>query len=359
MKTNIKLLMSGSALALAVLGATPVLAAGTASGSTITNNVSVGYNVGGVAQTAVNASNAITVDRKINLTVAEVGSATTTVAPGQLAAVTTFTVTNTSNATLDFGLSVAEIAGGTAAHGGTDNFNAAAAPTVFVDANGNGTYEPLTDTATFMDEILADGVRTVFVVANIPAGQANASVAEVNLIAQARESGLVGTQGAVSAETAGANTAGVDTVFADLAGTAAGDIARDGRHSDDDDYTVLGTVLSVAKQSRVISDPFNLLVNPKLIPGAIVEYCIVVTNPAGGGAADSVAISDTLPAQTTAVVGFGPFLSGTYTGVVPTGTCNTDGISTPAALVGNVVSGNLGTIAAGTSRTLYFRATIN
>ena len=350
--------MTGSALALAALGATPVLAVGTDAGSTITNNVSVGYNVGGVAQTAINASNDIIVDRKINLTVAEVGSVTTTVAPGQLAAVTTFTVTNTSNATLDFGLSVAEIAGGTAAHGGTDNFNAAAAPQVFVDSNGNGTYEAGTDLATFMDEILEDGVRTVFVVANIPVGQANASVAEVNLIAQARESGVLGTQGAVSAETAGANTAGVDTVFADIAGSATGDIARDGRHSDDDDYTVLAAQLTVAKQSRVISDPFNGTTNPKLIPGAVVEYCIVVTNASGGGAADSVAISDTLPTQTVGLVGFGPFLSGTYTGVAPTGTCNADGTSTPGALAGNVVSGNLGTIATGTSRTLYFRATI-
>ena len=68
---------------------------------------------------------------------AEVGSATTTVSPGQLAAVTTFTVTNNSNATLDFALTVAQQAGSTAAHGGTDTFDTTNVK-IYVDANGNG-----------------------------------------------------------------------------------------------------------------------------------------------------------------------------------------------------------------------------
>jgi uncharacterized repeat protein (TIGR01451 family) len=344
-------------LAAGMLGATPAFAAGTASGTTITNNVSVNYSVGGVSQTALNASNNITVDRRINLTVVEVGTVTTTVAPGQTAAVTTFTVTNTSNAALDLGLSVTQPVGGTAAHGGTDNFDVTGVQ-IAVDTNGNGTYEAGTDTiVTFLDEIAADAARTVFVLGNIPAGQANGSVAEVNLVAQAREAGTAGSQGAVSTETAGANTAGVDTVFGDTAGTAAGDGARDGRHSDDDDYTVLAALLSVTKQSRVLSDPFNLAVNPKMIPGATVEYCIVVVNAAGGGAADSVAISDAIPANTTFVAG-SIRLNGTYTGTVPTGTCNGDGVA-GGSFAANTVSGNLGTIAAGNTRTLYFNVTIN
>ncbi|CAN5309827.1 hypothetical protein BH09PSE3_BH09PSE3_09470 [soil metagenome] len=196
----------------------PAFAAGTTAGSTITNTVSVGYSVGGVAQTAINASNVFTVDRKISLTVAETGTTTTTVSPGQTAAVTTFTVTNTSNATLDLGLSVAQQVGGTAQHGGTDNFDVTT-PAMYVDTNGNGVYDAGTDTAvTYLDEVAADGVRTVFVVANIPAARINGDIAGVTLTAQARESGAAGTQGAVSTETTGANTAGQDTVFADTAG---------------------------------------------------------------------------------------------------------------------------------------------
>ena len=44
-----------SLLVLAALAATPAYAAGTAAGSTITNNVTVNFQVGGVAQTAVSA----------------------------------------------------------------------------------------------------------------------------------------------------------------------------------------------------------------------------------------------------------------------------------------------------------------
>jgi uncharacterized repeat protein (TIGR01451 family) len=356
--TNIyrHLVMASGAMA-GVLGATPALAAGTTAGSTITNTATVNYQVGGVAQTAINASNNITVDRSITLTVAEVGSATTSVAPGASAQVTTFTVTNTSNDTLDLGLTVAQIAGGTAAHGGSDNFDLTGLG-AFVDTNGNGTYDAGTDlAATFLDEVAADASRTVFLVGAVPIAQVNGDVAGVTLTAQARASGSAGSQGAVIAETAGANTAGMDTVFADAAGPVAGDAARDGRASDDDDYTVSAPTLTVSKQSRVVSDPINGSTNPKLIPGAIVEYCIVVANAAGGAAATSVAISDPLPAQTTFVAA-SSFLNGTYTGTIPTGTCNLDGTAGGSVTAGTL-NGTLGTVAAGTTRTLYFQVTIN
>lgn len=356
--TNIyKHLAIASGAMAGVLGATPAFAAGTTAGSTITNTATVNYQVGGVAQTAINASNNITVDRRITLTVAEVGSVTTSVAPGASAQVTAFTVTNTSNDTLDLGLTAAQLAGGTAAHGGTDNFDVTGLG-VFVDTNSNGTYDAGTDlAATFLDEVAADASRTVFLVGAIPVARVNGDVAGVTLTAQARASGGVGSQGAVIAETVGANTAGMDTVFADAAGPVAGDAARDGKASDDDDYTVSAPTLTVTKQSRVVSDPINGSTNPKLIPGAVVEYCIVVTNAAGGAAANTVAISDPLPAQMTFVAA-SSFLNGTYTGSVPTGTCNLDGASGGSVTAGTL-NGTLGTVAAGTTRTLYFQVTIN
>ena len=357
MTNTLKHLAMASGVAVAVLGATPAFAAGTAAGSTITNTATVNYQVGGVAQTAINASNSIIVDRKITLTVAEVGSATTSVAPGATAQVTSFTVTNTSNDTLDLGLTAAQLAGGTAKHGGTDNFDVTGLG-MFVDTNGNGVYDAGTDQAvTYLDEMTPDTSRTVFIVANIPISRVNGDVAGVTLTAQARAGGTAGSQGAVIVETAGANTAAMDTVFADAAGPAAGDAARDGKASDGDDYTVSAPTLTVTKQSRVVSDPINGSTNPKLIPGAVVEYCIVVANAAGGAAANSVAISDPLPAQTTFVAS-SSFLNGTYTGTAPTGTCNLDGTAGGSVAAGTL-SGTLGTIAAGTIRTLYFQVTIN
>lgn len=358
MTRNFKLLATGSCLVLAILTATPALAAGTASGTTITNTVTVNFQVGGVAQTASTGSNAITVDRKVAIRVQESGTATTTVVPGQTAAVTTFTVTNDTNATIDIGLTAAQLAGGSAAHGGTDNFDVTSLG-MFVDTNANGTYDAGTDTAvTYLDEVAADGVRTVFIVGTVPASRVNGDVAGVTLQGQAREGGAAATQGTIITATAGANTAGVDTVLFDSAGVVAGDVANDGKASDDDDFTVSAAILNVYKQSRIVSDPVNGTTNPKMIPGATIEYCIVVSNGAGGASATSVNISDPLPAQTTYDTGYGIFQSGTYTGTAPSGTCNLDG-SAGGTFSAGTVSGTLGTINPGTTRTLYFRATIN
>ncbi|AYJ85738.1 DUF11 domain-containing protein [Sphingomonas paeninsulae] len=330
----------------------PAFAAGTTAGSTITNTVSIGYSVGGVAQTAINASNTFTVDRKITLSVTETGTTTTVVAPGQIAAVTTFTVSNGSNATLDLGLSVAQQVGGTAQHGGTDNFDVTA-PTLYVDTNTNGVYDPGTDTVvSYLDEVAADTSRTVFVVANIPVARVNGDIAGVTLTAQARDGGAAGTQGAVSVETTGANTAGQDTVFADLAGAT--DAARDGQFSARDDYTVSGALLTITKTSKIISDPSNNTTNPKMIPGAIVEYCIQAANAAGGAAATNVAISDMLPTQTTYLTAFGIQINGTVT----SGSCDANGTA-GGTFSSGTISGTLASIPAGSARTLYFRATIN
>src|SRR3546814_17398613 len=88
-----------------------------------------------------------------------------------------------------------------------------------------------------------------------------------------------------------------DVCSSDLVGVA-GDAARDGSHSDNDDYTVQTATLAVTKTSRVISDPVNATTNPKLIPGAVIEYCISVAN-SGRPAAPSVVITDPVPGPLT------------------------------------------------------------
>lgn len=59
-------------------------------------------------------------------------------------------------------------------------------------------------------------------------------------------------------------------------------------------------VLLIDKTSTVLSDPVNGTVNPMMIPGAIVEYAISVTN-VGAAAVDasSIVITDPLPANVT------------------------------------------------------------
>ena len=338
------------------LTAAPAFAAGTAANSNIVNTATVNYQVGSTPQTQITASNTLVVDRKVSMTVTEPGNAATSVSPGQTGAVTNFLVANTSNATLDFGLSAVDAANGTTLHGGTDNFNVSSFKIHVDTAQGgvfNGTYDPGIDVETaFVDELAADTSRAVFVVATIPAGRANGDDAVITLTTQAREGGTAAAQGAVVAQTTGANTAGMDTVFADTAGVT--DAARDGQFSARDDYSVSAATLSVTKVSRVISDPINST-NPKMIPGAVVEYCIQVANAAGGADANTVVVSDAVPAQTTYDSTYGIFVGGNVNGT--TGFCEAG--TAGGSFASNTVTGTIASVPANSTRTLYFRVAIN
>lgn len=62
--------------------------------------------------------------------------------------------------------------------------------------------------------------------------------------------------------------------------------------------------LTITKTATVVSDPVNGSTNPKLIPGAIVDYAITITN-AGTGPVDlsTVVINDPVPANLATFVG--------------------------------------------------------
>ncbi|WP_421837469.1 isopeptide-forming domain-containing fimbrial protein [Novosphingobium sp.] len=351
-----RLLGAAGILALAVLGANPAHAAGTIAGSTITNTVSVTFTVNSIAQTGTTASDTLTVDRRIQMTVAEVGTTTTTVTPGAVNQVTAFTVVNTSNAPLDLALTAAQQVGGAGAHTNTDTFDVTNVR-IFRDVNSNGTYEAGTDTAvTYLDEVAADGSVQVLVVSDVPLGQANGAVAAVTLTATGREAGGAGSQGAALVQTSGANTAGMDTVFADGAG--AGDSLRDASFAAKDDYTVSAATLSAIKSSRIISDPINGGTNPKMIPGATIQYCIAITNASGSATATSITVNDPIPANLTYDSAFGVKTNGTATIVSGVATCAADTTGT-GTMSSNTVAGTLASVAGGETKTVVFQATIN
>jgi uncharacterized repeat protein (TIGR01451 family) len=102
----------------------------------------------------------------------------------------------------------------------------------------------------------------------------------------------------VTTATVGANTAGVDVVFADIAGSAAGDGARDGKHSATGIFAVNLLSLILNKSVVVTWDPTNLSVTPKAIPGAILTYTIT-SSVVGSGTAAAVVITDPIPANST------------------------------------------------------------
>lgn len=352
MKRFSQWLGAASIVAYAAVIANPAQAASAAAGSTITNNVTVNYQVGGFAQNQEVASDSFTVDRKVNLTVAESGTSTTQVSPGQTSAVTTFTVTNLSNDTLDFALVAAQQTGGAGAHSNTDNFDVSNVR-IYVESGSVAGYDATDTLVTYLDGLLAEGSKTVYVVVDVPTGRATGDVAAVTLTATAREAATSGTMGNALTETAGVNTSGMDTVFADGAGAT--DSSRNADFSAKDDYTVLAALLTAEKTSKVISDGFNSFPNAKAIPGAIIEYCIRILNAAGGATATGISIADTLPAEVTYDSSYGIKIGGTVDG---SNVCQTDG-SSGGSFAAGAVSGTIASLPAGEVRTLLFRAAIN
>ena len=251
------------------------LADGTDSGTNITNIAVVNYQVGGVSQDLVESSESgnttagagngsstnFLVDNKVDLTVATIDNAAVGVAPGATGQVLTFTVTNDGNTVQDYVLNATALTGGTGAFGGTDNFDMIpASVSIFVESNPVPNGYDAADTAIFIDELAKDATATVYIVCDVPAAQPNNDIASYHLRATTHDGGGVG-QGTITAATAGADTTGVDVVFADEATLATGtdpvDAQRDGQHSSQDDYIVATALLTVTKNSRVISDPFN------------------------------------------------------------------------------------------------------
>jgi uncharacterized repeat protein (TIGR01451 family) len=339
-------LLTGTAIGVVVacLYSAPALAVGTAAGSTITNSVTVSYEVSGVDQTDETDTDQITVDRKIDLTVARTDSTATNVTPGGSDRAVSFQVTNLSNATLDFDLSAVQPVGGSGAITGTDNFDVGAL-TYYLD-DGDGVYDSGDTLITHLDALPADASKVVHVrTASIALGLHTNDRATVRLTAKARENDSASTLGAALTESA-SNTSGMDTIFADGAGPF--DSARQADYSAADAFLVLTAALSATKTSKIIAIPGGIYEAGAAIPGATVEYCITVSNASGGADATNLTISDDLPAEVE-YDGSGVFVGGAD--------CDNPGANTGSETDGTV-SGTIATLPAGDDQTLIFRATI-
>lgn len=259
------------------------LAAGTAAGTIITSTASMTCTLGGVAQPPLSAASSFTVDRRINMTVTKLADATT--APTQTNVALPFLVSNTGNTALRFSLQAQSRATNTWT---MNNVR------VYRDDDNNGLWGAgdtlYADAATFGD-VASDATITALIVADAPGGAVNGQSALYDLIASAVDAGTL----TLSAQTAGPNSGGVDTVFADSAGSATGDAARDGRHSGFGVYAVGSATANVVLNKSVqILDQWG---GNQPIPGATLRYTITVS-VTGSGTANSVVITDALPANT-------------------------------------------------------------
>lgn len=345
-------LLTGIATLMA--SASPALATGTTSGTSIQNTATVTYNVGNVAQPQVtsNTDNFV-VDRKVILTVTPNGPATQ-VSPGQTKVVQTFTVTNSSNAPIDALLAATNLATGTAPSNGgagnNDNFNTT--NVAFVDTNGNGVLDA--NERTYVTGLAADASVVVTVISDVPITQKTGDRAVLSLTATAASGGNATTTPTAITQTAGANTkAGVETVFADAAGTD--DLANDGKSSARNDLIVSAAALTAAKSSTVLNDGLGTAApNAKAIPGATVQYCIAISNAANSATATNIVVNDVVPGTLTVQQSS----IKVDAAVDANGLCSGGTTATNAAS-GNTVKGTLSDIAAGITRALSFEALVN
>ena len=258
----------GTASALALVMAPAVAAAapvGTAANSSISNSVTVSYNVGGVAQTPItSAADVFTVDRKIDLVVTTQDSSAVVVTPGQTNTVTRFTVTNNSNATIDFLLAGTQQTGGTAKFAGNDTTDVNNVR-VYIETNGTAGWQAGDTLASALAAVASGDAVTVYLVSDVPVGAAQGAQATMILTATAASgatavggtpAGTAGTGGTAITQTPVGTANGkltMETVFADAQAEAqTGDGLKDGKHAARSDYRVDTAQLARRREDRFL-----------------------------------------------------------------------------------------------------------
>jgi uncharacterized repeat protein (TIGR01451 family) len=126
-------------------------------------------------------------------------------------------------------------------------------------------------------------------------------------------------------------------------------------------FSVVGGSITATKLSAVISDPVNGTTNPKAIPGAVVEYCILMTN-SGATTVTNIVATDIIPSDLTFAAG--TITSGASCAAATTveddnniGTDETDPIG--ASVSGTTVTATNTTLASTAAFAFKFRATVN
>ncbi|WGL18501.1 hypothetical protein PVT68_09295 [Microbulbifer bruguierae] len=295
----------GAAFILLAVGMVPqVFAAGTAAGTPIKNTASVSYKVDGLDQEAVPSNTAeFIVDRIVDMTLEEDGASYVSTVPGAKNQVTTYTLTNLSNAEIQFGLE-ADNSAGIVFNDDKDGTNIR----IFLDDGTTPGSFDAGDTEVTSVNLLGDTdfsasaspQATIYVVIDVPLDNGgdlilNGERIEVELTATAKEAG--GASLSLGPDADGAYTVlGDDPLLAAGAGQYDGIVIAYGA------YEVGTASLTVEKSSEVISDPINGTTSPFAIPGAVIEYCIDVSND-GSAEAQSVILTDALPSEVTFATG--------------------------------------------------------
>lgn len=275
-QTFIRSLFATSVVATFTLSA-PALAEGVSAGTLIENTASATYEDGDGPQTVQSNTVSVRVDELLDVTVTSLDSGPVGAAPGE--AVLTFEITNQGNGPEAFSLTANSAVAG-------NDFDTTIT-SIAIDTNGNGTYDPGVDeiltgpeTTPVLD---ADGVLTVFVVVEVPAGATDAQTSDVELLAEA----VTGT-GAPGTSFSGQGVDGGDAIVGATGadGTAIGSL-------------LVGITSVELTKSVSVVDPFG---GTSVVPGSVATFTITA-EVAGGGSVDSLVVIDVIPTDTTYVAG--------------------------------------------------------
>jgi len=332
-----------------------VMAAGTLSGTSITNTVTLDYQVSGIDQDQKTESAEFDVDARIlyDLTLQETTAETIT--PNGNGYLTTFLLSNGSNEALDFDIASSDLADGTVDFlppgQVVDNIDLNANITLYVESGTTAGYQAAEDTDTTITALDVDNDINIYAVVttDVPATLEDGDIAAIELTVTPLQVG-----GAAIPDNSGDSFDPLVKHYVIENTSLAVNTA----------YEVASANLSIAKTVNVISDPVNNTTNPKAIPGAVVEFTITVENT-GSTSATTVIVSDDLNMDTDPD-GAGPL---TADGVndfdlatISTPTVDNTGLATPAnapTVSSGVVSVEFPEIASGESSEITFQVELN
>jgi uncharacterized repeat protein (TIGR01451 family) len=276
---NFSRLMVAAGVVSLGLAANKAHAVGAPAGSSIDNTALVTYSVGTVTATTTSNTASVTVAEILDVVVT-LQTPNVPVVPGATQRGMLYRVTNTGNGPESFLLQMSSVIAG-------DEFDPVpTAPSIYFDTDSSGDFSPgdVPYVAGGNDPLLnADASVDLLLVNDIPTSVTDGNRGRSRLGAASR-TGV----GAAGAEFPGAGAGGTVAVV----GTTGADGEATG------EYLVSGISLNAAKSASVV-DQFG---GARPVPGARINYSIVVT-ATGSGSAASTLFSDAIPANTSYVPG--------------------------------------------------------
>lgn len=311
-------------------------AVGTGAGTVINNTANITYDAGAVIGATASASANFQVDEIIAVTQTWQDAANVSVLSPDTDRILSYLLTNTGNGFETFSLSVNNGLAG-------DNFDPVNAR-IYLD-NGNGVFDGTVTETLYVpgvnDPVLdANGVNAIviFTLNDIPAALATGNTGFSRLVAAATTPGASGS--AVGTILPGQGDGGViDAVV----GTTTADASTDGV------YEVQALAVNLLKSSDVINDGSGCTTGCVPLPGATIRYSIQV-NVSGSGTAETLSITDIIPANTTYLPNSITLDAAGLTDIVD---------ADIGSFVANTITVNLGNTVSPVTRTITFDVTIN